>query len=125
MDRNIFQKQKEFIIPAFFFDRFWRSKYATKKYIENVIGDSVNFSGKKVLDFGCGTGSYSFLFDPDKYIGIDIDYDRIKYAKKNYPEYNFRYTQNDIIKNLGNNFDYVFIVSTLHHLSDNQARDCF
>lgn len=115
-----FKKQSEFQIPAFIFDKFWRSEYATKKYVERIIGDTVNFGGKKVLDFGCGTGSYSLLFDSDKYVGVDTDRGRIEYATKHYTEYTFRHIENDSLVNLGDNFDYIFIVSTLHHLSNKQ-----
>lgn len=112
-------------MPAFFFDKFWRSKFATQRYVKGVIDHSINFREKRVLDFGCGTGSYSFLFDCDKYIGIDTDYDRIKYAKRTYPKYDFRHIKNGLPTNLGEDFDYIFIVSTLHHLNNDAIRKYF
>jgi len=105
-------------IPAFIFDKIWRSQKATKKYVEDVLKKKVNFSGKSVLDFGCGAGSYCFLFDSKGYLGIDLDKKRINYAKKVYPNYNF---EDILLENLclgDKKFDYVFIISTLHHIND-------
>ncbi len=107
-------------IPALIFDKLWRSRYATEKYMKSVLLEKINFSEKRVLDFGCGVGSYCLLFDSDKYLGIDIDDKRIAYAQKHYPQYKF---QKIDIKYLREKFDYIFIVSTLHHLNNATGRE--
>ena len=38
--------------------------------------------GERVLDFGCGRGSYSHLFDSDSYIGVDVTPSFVRYAPK-------------------------------------------
>jgi ubiquinone/menaquinone biosynthesis C-methylase UbiE len=77
-----------------------------------------------VLDIGCGTGDFASLFDKKEYLGIDINKDYISYARKKYPhsfvsgdavEYNF-----DL-----RSFDASIFISTLHHLSDDQAKKLF
>jgi len=112
-------------IPALVFDKIWRSKYATNKYIKKIFSGKVNFSGKSVLDFGCGTGSYAFLFDPEKYIGIDLMGKRIEYAKKHHPKYKFKKIDIKQLASEENNFDYIFIISTLHHIDDETLKKYF
>jgi len=69
------------------------------------------------LDFGCGTGSNCYIFDSNKYLGVDPDPERILYAKKIFPQYKF-----DIIKKTvpvrDHFFDFICIFSTIHHISD-------
>ena len=43
--------------------------------------------GMKVLDFGCGTGSNSKLFNPKDYIGSEVNSSRVESSGKNYPKY--------------------------------------
>jgi len=105
-------------VPSLIFDKLWRSKYATEKYVTKLLSGKINFSGKRVLDFGCGTGSYSFLFDPDKYLGVDVDGKRIAYAQKHYPKYKFQKIDANTLKIEKDKFDYIFIVSVLHHLNN-------
>lgn len=82
-------------VPALIFDKLWRTKYTTGKYITKLLSGKINFSGKRILDFGCGTGSHSFLFDSDEYLGVDINGKRIIYAQKHYPEYKFQKIDTD------------------------------
>lgn len=41
------------------------------KWVENELR-KLNLLNLRVLDYGCGTGMYSQLFDKNKYLGIDI-----------------------------------------------------
>ncbi|MCK4744854.1 class I SAM-dependent methyltransferase [Candidatus Parcubacteria bacterium] len=105
-------------IPPLIFDKLWRSKYATEKYITKVLSEKINFSEKHILDFGCGTGSYSFLFNPNKYLGVDVCEKRIIYAQKHYPRYKFQKIDINKFEIKKGKFDYIFIVSVLHHLNN-------
>ncbi|MDK2919280.1 MAG: hypothetical protein PWQ37_2013 [Candidatus Petromonas sp.] len=97
-----------------------RPKWYTTRYMSNTLKSLLSdfdFNNKKVLDFGCGIGSNSLLFNPNCYIGIDCDSRRINYAKRLYTDYEFRHF-------LGNNFsffdksiDYILIMAVLHHIS--------
>ena len=42
-----------------------------------------------ILDFGCGAGYFSTLFDPKKYVGIDINKSFINLAKSKYVNHKF------------------------------------
>ncbi len=60
------------------------------KTLLNIAGD---FSGKSVLDFGCGKGDfYGYLREKGiqvQYCGIDINENLIEFARKKYPETEF------------------------------------
>lgn len=99
---------------------FVRPKIFTKLYINNVLQKSFDFTNKNVLDFGCGIGSSSSIFDPSRYLGIDPDWKRVAYAKRLYPNYQF-----DVItgKQLPLNhcsLDFIVIVAVLHHISSEE-----
>jgi SAM-dependent methyltransferase len=54
-----------------------RIKFSLKFTKENITNPSGN-----ILDLGCGTGSYTYLVDRDGCIGIDLDINALKIAKK-------------------------------------------
>ena len=45
--------------------------------------------GDRVLDFGCGIGSNSKLFDAEDYIGAEVDTSRVESARIKYPASQF------------------------------------
>ncbi len=47
----------------------------------NFIKKNIN-KKKYVLDFGCGTGFFSKLFNSKKYLGVDININFVSVAKK-------------------------------------------
>ncbi|OCL28093.1 hypothetical protein U472_02550 [Orenia metallireducens] len=100
-----------------------RPKYLVNLYINNLISNNFNLHDKKVLDFGCGIGSSCSLFSPDKYLGIDLDSNRIKYAKELYPKYSFRSIKEKGLKDINQSFDYILIIAVLHHISSIDLED--
>lgn len=90
------------------------------------ISSAINFlNGRKVLDIGCGTGTLVSYLKPSLYMGLDINSNFIKYANKKYPSYSFKVfdlTKDNFPKK---NFDYLFIMNVLHHLTDEQVRSLF
>ncbi|MFH1997675.1 MAG: class I SAM-dependent methyltransferase [Patescibacteria group bacterium] len=69
-----------------------------------------------LLDVGCGTGKYAESL-PGEYYGIDVNKDYIDYAKKNYKG-NFSVMDATDLRFSDNKFNSVFIISILHHMSD-------
>jgi SAM-dependent methyltransferase len=71
-----------------------------------------SLAGKKVLDFGCGTGDfYGFLIERGiqvKYTGLDLNGDMISMAKTKYPECTFRTFDIDQ-DDLDEDYDYIFL----------------
>jgi len=88
--------------------------YLNKKML-SVLSD-FDFKHKAVLDFGCGIGSNSFMFDPEHYIGVDYDKRRVWYAKHLYPNYNFQTLMQGKLDIKDKSMDYVFISAVLHHI---------
>ena len=82
--------------------------------------------GMKVLDFGCGTGSNSKLFNPKDYIGSEVNSSRVESSGKNYPKYKFEKipiinSSKDKFPWKDNSFDIVLVSLCLHHIN---AKSC-
>jgi SAM-dependent methyltransferase len=75
---------------------------------------------KKIIDCSCGDGREGYLiigkYRPRKYIGIDIDKEAIKKARRSALP-NCYYFYGDIRNPLSEQFDYYFCVETLEHLA--------
>ncbi|MBI2663251.1 class I SAM-dependent methyltransferase [Candidatus Woesearchaeota archaeon] len=76
---------------------------------------------KKTLDFGCGIGQYSYLFN--NYVGVDIEKDNIIFAKRKFKK-DFRLIKNvSDIKN--EKFDQIFSTMTFHHINNKELFGIF
>ncbi|WP_374709295.1 class I SAM-dependent methyltransferase [Desmospora profundinema] len=82
--------------------------------------DHFSVQGKRILDFGSGTGANCPIFSSERYIGIDPDQRRIAYAKKLYPEYTFYILQSERFPCNDKSLDYILIVAVLHHISSEE-----
>src|SRR3989338_5017700 len=105
------------------YNMFAHPKIATKFYKRYIFRKFRNFSdvlNKSVLDFGCGTGNNCFLFNPRLYLGIDIDSERVNFAKKLHPSYAFEVIEDGKINIKNGSFEYILICGVLHHLSNKQ-----
>ncbi|MBI3955145.1 class I SAM-dependent methyltransferase [Candidatus Gottesmanbacteria bacterium] len=91
----------------------------TKKFI---IENYKNAFCKSVIDIGCGTGDFCTLFNPDEYLGVDINKKYIDFAIANYPSYKF--LQSNILKHNLNHksYDASILVGLLHHLTDSETK---
>ena len=76
-------------------------------------------SNNKVLDIGCGPGTFSSFFSAKKYCGIDIAQNQIKYAKKKYSKKKFRVIKNKI-PYPKNYFDTIVLIEIIEHLTNNE-----
>jgi len=102
------------------YQMFVRPKWYNNRYVnirlKNLFSD-FNFDNKKILDFGCGVGSNSSLFDKENYEGIDYDSRRVNYAKLIYPDYKFSNFDGNNLNFSSKSFDYILIIAVLHHIS--------
>lgn len=109
--RSLSQNPKIFI----FLRRILENNFKGEK---NVLAEHfVCAPGEKVLDIGCGTGEFSVFFNPDDYIGVDIEKKYIEYAQNNYKGKFLVVDANRLPFNDGV-FQKVVIVGVLHHLDD-------
>lgn len=94
-----------------------RPKFFTQLYINKLLQTSFDFRNKAVLDFGCGVGSSSSIFDSNHYLGVDPDSQRIAYAKRLYPTYQFDVFDGKNLLLKQSSFDYIIMIAVLHHIS--------
>ncbi|MBN1510467.1 MAG: class I SAM-dependent methyltransferase, partial [Phycisphaerae bacterium] len=43
--------------------------------------------GGRVLDMGCGTGSLADIVAPQQYLGVDIDAESVRLARRRHPDH--------------------------------------
>ena len=86
--------------------------------------------GDRVLDFGCGIGSNSKLFDAEDYIGVEVDASRVESARIKYPASQFEKipfisSRDDKIPFKDDSFDIIFISLCLHHIDSSTCKLLF
>ncbi|MFL5735509.1 MAG: class I SAM-dependent methyltransferase [Chloroflexia bacterium] len=99
-----------------------------------VIGRELMPSAKKIrkeegrqpriLDLGCGTGELApaLLKAGYSYVGIDIEPERIEYARKTYRKGTFHVMDAHHLLYADGYFDQILVTGVLHHLSDADVR---
>lgn len=93
-----------------------RPNWFSRKYIGNYLNSNYCFKDRNVLDFGCGIGTNCTIFEPNSYLGVDCDLERIDYACRWYPGYNFKAINGYEIPVSHGIIDYILISSVLHHI---------
>lgn len=78
----------------------------------------------RLLDLGCGTGELAsnFIKAGYSYYGVDIEPERIAYARKTYPQGTFHVMDASDMAYPDGYFDQILITGVLHHLSDEEVR---
>jgi SAM-dependent methyltransferase len=76
----------------------------------------------RVLDAGCGTGEYAGLFEPERYLGIDLHPGYVALARRRHPRHHFEVADLRAWDGRGDRFDLVLVNGVLHHLDDGDAR---
>lgn len=81
-------------------------------------------SGDKVLDLGCGNGRLSVDVRKQKgiYLGLDNSLSLLKIARQKYPQAEFQFQDMTKLKVKNNQFDFVFAISTIHHIPSAKLR---
>ena len=97
-------------------------RFFTKWFGERILRPFFDLSRKKTLEFGCGTGVNSLLFDPKYYLGVDIDEQRIGHARKLYPNHRFEVVGQELSGIDEDSYDVILISGVLHHLTDPQIQ---
>jgi SAM-dependent methyltransferase len=92
----------------------------TKWFAKRYLQPSFELGGKQVLDFGCGTGGNCCVIAADLYLGVDIDEERIEYARRLYPDRRFAVVSPELREIGDRAFDVILIGAVLHHLTDEQ-----
>lgn len=77
---------------------------------------------KRLLDCGCGTGTYSNFFPSHAYVGIDVSPIYIARAQACLPKHCFRVMDATQLEFPDNHFDAAIISGVLHHLDTTETQ---
>ena len=102
-------------------DNIPANRYARKFRLDQTLKHIPISQDSKILEVGCGAGfSARYLWNHyEKYVGIDHSAKLIGYAKKNNKFYSANFYCVDLKKfKSKNNFDVIFLIGVLHHLTE-------
>lgn len=97
--------------------RLWMAPFASQK-LKPVLARIDLARVRRVLDVGCGPGTNTWIFSAADYIGVDINPNYIKSARR---RHNRTFIEADVTTyqvNEGERFDLILINSLLHHLDE-------
>ncbi|MBI4321035.1 MAG: class I SAM-dependent methyltransferase [Chloroflexi bacterium] len=86
----------------------------------NLVRSQVNLDGKRILDVGCGIGTYTRkfrLFSSEVY-GVDVDHERAQAASQNLT--NIIVAPAEALPYPDDYFDVVFLHEVIEHVSDDR-----
>jgi SAM-dependent methyltransferase len=78
-----------------------------------------NSGNYRILDYGCGSGTYSGLCDPARYLGIDCNESMLARAAQNNPQHTF--TKASSLTEISHTLDdvvHVLMIGVVHHLTE-------
>lgn len=101
---------------------FWRSpassRHINPRFLPEKDESRVSqYSDLDIVDFGCGVGRYTGYFSPDRYIGYDINSERVDICLERYPHYKFTNSLVDLPQN-----KVLFLYTVALHISDDQLK---
>lgn len=108
-------------IPVTARDLCLRVKFRRNGPVVRAIRGMIGAQNRFSLDFGCGTGRLSYLFDAGSYVGVDIDPDRLHYAAKTHSKRSFVRVGHGPLPFKDQCFSLVLATAVLHHLSDDDV----
>jgi SAM-dependent methyltransferase len=89
----------------------------TKERIRRILGDQAGV----VLDLGCGTGEYAPLFSPERYVGLDLSPQFVRYASTRLPGFAFLVGDAERVPFEDHRFERVLVNGIIHHMDDGSA----
>ena len=87
------------------------------RLIESVLPD---LSGVRTIDVGCGVGNNCHLFPAPGYLGLDVNEEYVRVARRSHPDRQL-IVADATTQFPSRTFDLVVVNSLLHHLDESQA----
>jgi len=87
-----------------------------------LIADCAYRPGRKVLDIGCGPGTFSAFFRPEDYTGVDISAAYVEHARQHFGG-TYHVLPAERVGELEGRYDIALMVGVFHHLTDDQVRE--
>src|SRR3989344_7048300 len=82
---------------------------------KNIISKNLK-NDKTTLDFGCGIGQFSVIFNSKKYHGVDTDLGYIKFCRGNHKG-NFHVIKKTPYNFIEKYFDQILVSAVIHHIN--------
>lgn len=119
VDESISRVQEHFDSIAQDYDTKWKKR--NSYYYQNLKGLYQEFiqPGKRLLDYGCGTGEIIAALAPSRGVGFDISQEMLKRAKDKFgSKPNLYFTNSATDPALAAEFDYIILADVVEHLED-------
>jgi SAM-dependent methyltransferase len=102
--------------PAIYSPRIRYTQNFSRSYLRGA---------KKILDMGCGIGSFTYLVDREDCFGIDVDINALRIAKKYCPKSNFILASGLNLPFRNNVFGLVFMWEVIEYLENGLEKNAF
>lgn len=115
-----FIQQTNFPAGWYWYQFFFGGHQEKIETLSNYFQDN-----KKIIEVGCSVGNISHVFEKFKnveYLGIDLDKNVVRYAKKHFAKKNFNFEVIDF-KKINKKYDYVLFSGLFHHIDDDLVVD--
>ncbi len=110
------------------YEGFFRIGAGVKQRILQALPQGFSFEGKRIYEFGCGSGRVLRHFYPEaetcEFWGSDIDYPSIAWLTENLspPFFVFQNTEHPTLPLDSNSFDLIFTISVFSHIHVNWSQ---
>jgi SAM-dependent methyltransferase len=98
----------------------WQAPFADRK-LAPMLASRTATSPRRVLDVGCGPGTNAKYFSGADYVGVDINDEYVRFARRRYGR---TFVTADVVTSPlpPSTFDCILVNSFLHHLDDAAVR---
>ena len=93
----------------------WQAPFAAAKLAPVLAHNDIG-SARRVLDVGCGPATNTHLFAHADYLGIDVNPDYVKHARRKHNRHFVVADATTYDDPAGASFDFILVNSFLHHM---------
>ncbi len=101
--------------------QLWQAPFADRK-LAPILSSLAAAAPRRVLDVACGPGTNAKYFRGGEYVGVDINEEYVRYARR---RYGCRFVAADVVTSPlpdATTYDCILVNSFLHHLDDAGVR---